>query len=99
MFLPCSARQKEEALGSMSEVVQTVKRPRPHIQSKNDVTHEKEEKLNLDYMLPISAEIEKMSTPARQTSLLDPKSDAFRRSSVQESSYKSQKSGRTSFMG
>lgn len=93
-----SARQKEEALGSITEVVQTVTRPRPHIQSKNDDTNEKE-KLNLDYMLPISAQIENMNTPAKQTSLLNPKSDAFRRSSVQESSNQSKKSGRTSFMG
>nr|AML79137.1 putative LOV domain-containing protein [Centella asiatica] len=77
------ARQKEKALGSITEVVQTVKHPRSHIESVNHDTTEtskKEEQLNLDYMLPLSAE-------------------AANRSSFQGSSYKSRKSERSSLMG
>nr|AML78048.1 putative LOV domain-containing protein [Cercidiphyllum japonicum] len=95
------ARQKEEALGSITEVVQTVKHPRSHIQAtSHDTTgkHE-EEKFNLDYFLPKSAEIENMSTPGRQTPQLDSRSDVSHTSSSQEAGKKSRKSGRNSLMG
>nr|AML79609.1 putative LOV domain-containing protein [Sambucus canadensis] len=91
------ARQKEKALGSITEVVQTVRHPRPHIQSTNHdviIKDEKEEKFNLDYIPPKSAEIESMSTPGRQTPQLDYKTDLSH-----ESSNKSRKSGRISFIG
>lgn len=52
------ARQKEKARGSMTEVVQTVKHPRSHRDEKSG----KEDKLNLDYMLPKSAEPENVKT-------------------------------------
>ncbi|KAE9454931.1 hypothetical protein C3L33_13138, partial [Rhododendron williamsianum] len=56
------ARQKEEALGSITEVVQIVKHPRSHMQSVKQ-----EEEFNLDYILPKPAEIENMSASGRQT--------------------------------
>ncbi|KAL2454881.1 Phototropin-2 [Abeliophyllum distichum] len=54
------ARQKEKAIGSMKEVVQTVKHPRSHMKSLSHDTTAKNEndKLNLDYMLPGPAEKE-----------------------------------------
>nr|AML78301.1 putative LOV domain-containing protein [Jacquinia sp. BC-2016] len=58
------ARQKEKALGSIMEVVQTVKHPRSHMQS---MKHDEEELL-LDYILPKSAaETMNLGTPGRQT--------------------------------
>nr|AML76634.1 putative LOV domain-containing protein [Escallonia rubra] len=87
------ARQKEEALGSITEVVQTVKHRRPH---NHDIIgeDEKEEKSKLDYMLPKAAEIESMSAPGRQTPLLESRSDLSRSNSVQDS--KPRKSARAS---
>nr|AML77282.1 putative LOV domain-containing protein [Gelsemium sempervirens] len=82
------SRQKEKALGSINEVVQTVKHPRSHSRSiSHDTTTPKHqnEKFNLEYMLPGPAETESTGTP-RQT----PR---------QDSSRKSRKSGRTSLMG
>lgn len=92
------ARQKEKALNSMTEVVQTVKHPRSHIQAVSDDTtgkHEEEEK----FFLPKSAELENMSAPGRQTPQLDSRSDVSRLSSYEEAGKKSRKSGRTSLMG
>lgn len=92
------ARQKEKALDSMTEVVQTVKHPRSHIQAASDDTtgkHEEEEK----FFLPKSAELENMSAPGRQTPQLDSRSDVSRLSSYKEAGKKSRKSGRTSLMG
>ncbi|KAG6653720.1 hypothetical protein CIPAW_05G096000 [Carya illinoinensis] len=69
------SRQKEKALGSMTEVVQTVKHPGSHIRAmSHDSTskHEEQENFNLDYALPKSAEIQNMNTPSRQT----PRSDS-----------------------
>nr|AML76924.1 putative LOV domain-containing protein [Hedera helix] len=80
------ARQKDKALGFITEVVQTVKHPQSRTESEN-------EKLNLDYMLPISAEAESINTPGRQTAQLN------HTSSIQGSSNKSRKSERTSLMG
>nr|AML76934.1 putative LOV domain-containing protein [Ehretia acuminata] len=82
------ARQKEKSLGSVMEVVQTVKHQRSHKQSvKQDTTSKLEnDKVNLDYMHPEPAETESASTPGRQTPQVD-------------SSKKSRKSGRISFTG
>uniref|UniRef100_A0A5B7B7G5 non-specific serine/threonine protein kinase n=1 Tax=Davidia involucrata TaxID=16924 RepID=A0A5B7B7G5_DAVIN len=94
------ARQKEKALVSITEVVQTVKHPQSLIQSVNHDTtgkHEVEENFNLDYVLPKSAEIENMSAPGRQTPQLDSRSDVSR-ISCQESGKKSRKSARISLM-
>nr|AML77326.1 putative LOV domain-containing protein [Loropetalum chinense] len=96
------ARQKEKALGSITEVVQTVKHPGSHNQSaSHDAAgkHEEEEKFNLDYFLPKSAEIGSMSTPGKQTPLLETRSDVSLVSSSQEAGKKSRKSGRNSLMG
>ncbi|XP_057494884.1 phototropin-2-like isoform X2 [Actinidia eriantha] len=95
------ARQKEEALGSITEVVQTLKHPRSHIQSimqDTSAKHEGEE-FNLDYILPKPAEIENLSTPGRHTPLLDFRINVSRASSALEFGKKSRKSVRLSLMG
>nr|AML77357.1 putative LOV domain-containing protein [Akania lucens] len=85
------ARQKEEALGSITEVVQTMKHSRSHKREiSNDnimVKHEDQEKFNLDYVLPRSAELDSISTPGRQTPRLE------------EAGKKCRKSGRISLLG
>lgn len=81
-----TARQKDKALGAMTEVVQTVKHPRSHIESEK-------QKINLDYMLPVSAEVESINAAGRQTAQLN------RTSSISGSNNKSRKSERTSLMG
>ena len=95
------ARQKEEALGSITEVVQTLKHPRSHIQSimqDTSAKHEGEE-FNRDYILPKPAEIENLSTPGRRTPLLDFRFNVSRASSALEFGKKSRKSVRLSLMG
>lgn len=86
-----SARQKEEALGSIIEVVQTVKDPKSHISSQSPG-------FNLEYMLPGPAEIENKSTPGRHTPELDGKSNLSRSGSRQDTN-KSRKSARVSLLG
>ncbi|GER46289.1 phototropin 2 [Striga asiatica] len=84
------ARQKEKALGSIIEVVQTLKDPKSHIRShSHDIKSKTEyEKMNLDYM------------PVRRASELDPRSILTRSVSRQDSSNKSRKSaGSMSLMG
>ncbi|KAK6143223.1 hypothetical protein DH2020_023571 [Rehmannia glutinosa] len=95
------ARQKEEALGSIIEVVQTLKDPRSHIRSHSHDTAAKTEyeKLNLDYMLPGPAETQNKGTPGRKTTELDSKSKLARSASRQDSSNKSRKSLPMSTMG
>ncbi|XP_055816913.1 phototropin-2 [Solanum dulcamara] len=89
------ARQKEKALGSITEVVQTVKGPRPQIKSSQDTSSGTDkEKLQLEFMLPKSAESESMSTPGRYTPQWDARSDVS-----QESGKKSRKSARVSLKG
>nr|AML78220.1 putative LOV domain-containing protein [Prunella vulgaris] len=83
-------RQKEEALGSIIEVVQTVKDPKSHMWSQSQG--------NLDYMLPGLAENDNKSTPGRYTPEQDGKSNLSRSSSRHESS-KSRKSARVSLLG
>ncbi|CAI9102565.1 OLC1v1000855C1 [Oldenlandia corymbosa var. corymbosa] len=82
------ARQKEKALGSITEVVQTVKHPRAHARSvSHDVNLKSQsEKLKLEFMLPEPAGIDSNSTPGRQT----PHWDVDK---------KSRKSARISLMG
>ncbi|XP_047969084.1 phototropin-2-like isoform X2 [Salvia hispanica] len=79
-------RQKEEALGSIIEVVQTVKDPKSQISS------------NPNYMLPGLAESDTKSTPGRLTPQLDRKSGLSRSGSHQETN-KSRKSTRLSLLG
>ncbi|KAM3695915.1 hypothetical protein ACB098_07G169700 [Castanea mollissima] len=95
------ARQKEEALGSITEVVQTVKHPRSHTQATSHDTTSKheEEKFDLDYILPKSAEIQNISTPGGQTPQSDYRDDVSRSSLSQEAGKKSRKSSRISLMG
>nr|AML77151.1 putative LOV domain-containing protein [Verbena hastata] len=91
------ARQKEEALGSIIEVVQTLKDPKSHKRSKSldCVAKTDSEKLNLDYMLPGPAK----GTPGRQTFAVDSKIELSRSSSRQDTINKSRKSTRISLMG
>nr|AML78632.1 putative LOV domain-containing protein [Codariocalyx motorius] len=92
------ARQKDKALGSITEVVQTVKDPKSTIKDKDDDTatkHEEQEKLNFDFVLPKSADIGNTSTPGRQTSPLK----IQRISASQDKSKTSRKSGRISLKG
>ncbi|KAK9987502.1 hypothetical protein SO802_027741 [Lithocarpus litseifolius] len=96
------ARQKEKALGSITEVVQTVKHPRSHTQATSrDTTskHEEQEKFDLDYILPKSAEIQNISTPGGQTAQSDYRDDVSHSILSQEAGKKSRKSGRVSLMG
>ncbi|EEF47983.1 phototropin-2 [Ricinus communis] len=85
------ARQKDKALDSITEVVQTVKDPKSHIRTMNhDISN------NLDYVLPNSVDFDNISTstPGKQTPQLDSK-DAV----SQEASKKTRKSSRISFRG
>ncbi|KAF5745833.1 Phototropin-2 -like protein [Tripterygium wilfordii] len=91
------ARQREKALGSITEVVQTVKHPRSHILATSHYSsgkQEEQEKFGLDYILPKSVELENVNNLGSQT----PQSDYRTRSSL-ESGKKSRISGRISLMG
>ncbi|KAF5443676.1 hypothetical protein F2P56_036213 [Juglans regia] len=95
------ARQKEKALGSITEVVQTVKHPESHVQAMIHDTssyHEEWENFNLDYILPKSAETQNTNTPNRQNRWSDSRGDVSQSSSCQEADKKSRKSGRISLM-
>ncbi|XP_023512820.1 phototropin-2-like isoform X2 [Cucurbita pepo subsp. pepo] len=73
------ARQKEKAMGSITEVVQTVKNPRSHYRAmSHDTTRKKEdlEKFNLDYVLPKSI-LAANATPVRQTPQQDLRDDGL----------------------
>ncbi|XP_022985713.1 phototropin-2-like [Cucurbita maxima] len=73
------ARQKEKAMGSITEVVQTVKNPRSHYRAmSHDTTRKKEdlEKFNLDYVLPKSI-LAANATPLRQTPQQDLRDDGL----------------------
>ncbi|KAJ9564654.1 hypothetical protein OSB04_000620 [Centaurea solstitialis] len=89
------ARQKETALGSIVEVVQTVERPRTNNQaSKTEI----EEKI-VESPLTVSAERHSLATPGRETPLYDPKGELSRTNSWGASNTKSRKSIRSSLMG
>ncbi|KAH0728748.1 hypothetical protein KY284_004613 [Solanum tuberosum] len=90
------ARQKEKALGSITEVVQTVKGPRSQIKSGQDASSGTDkEKPQVDFMLPKAADTESnMSTPGRYTPQWDTRSDVS-----QEFGKKSRKSSRLSLKG
>ncbi|XP_073065991.1 phototropin-2-like isoform X2 [Primulina eburnea] len=78
------ARQMEKALGSIAEVVQTLKDPRSHMMSYFSDNTESE-KLSLDYMLPGPAETDIKDIPCS--------------GSLPDTSNKTQKSGLISFKG
>nr|AML77660.1 putative LOV domain-containing protein [Tragopogon porrifolius] len=86
------ARQKETAMGSIVEVVQTVERPRSHIPSSKTEIMEK----IVDSPLAASVDKSNVNTPGRETPLFDP-TDLSRTSSWNAS--KSRKSIRSSLMG
>nr|AML78885.1 putative LOV domain-containing protein [Strelitzia reginae] len=88
------ARQKETALSSMEEVVQTVKHPRSHSQVvDHDIAMklEEHEKIHIDSPLQDSSENKHFKSPGRMTPPLDIKEGSSRMSS--------RKSGRSSLMG
>lgn len=66
-----SAREKQKALGSITEVVQTVKQSRFHIESLNDDSTEQSDKEKLKYKLE-SATFKNFSAKGMQTPQLDP---------------------------
>nr|AML79564.1 putative LOV domain-containing protein [Chrysobalanus icaco] len=90
------ARQKDKALDSIEEVVQTVKRPtKSHIRTlSHDTPH------HLDYLLPKSADFDPLDTPtpSRLTPQRDPDSNS-KSASAADVGKKSRYSGRFSFMG
>lgn len=88
-------------MGSITEVIQTVKHPHSHARTlshDNTVKNEEFDKFSLDYFLPRSAELDNISTPGRQTPLVDSR-NISRSSSRQEAGKKSRKSLRISLMG
>lgn len=87
-YVRITARQKEKALGSIVEVVQTVKHPRKN--------HEEPDNMNLDYVLPKSAA---MSTPSSQTPQADVKGDASRGRFSQDAGKYPKKSERSPSLG
>ncbi|GAB2267567.1 Phototropin-2 [Dionaea muscipula] len=91
------ARQKEKAMGSITEVVQTVKHPRFVIQASTDNVNEhvEEEKVGLDFMLPKSVVIGDEAAHAGQITEIDVKSEP----SFREPGKKSRKSGHVSLTG
>ncbi|GMN50154.1 hypothetical protein TIFTF001_019315 [Ficus carica] len=95
------ARQKEKALDSITEVVQTIKHPRSLTRSlSHDILGklEEQDKFNLNYILPESVETMSMNTPGRRTPKVDPKSDASR-PNILDASKKFRHSARISLMG
>ncbi|KAK9112312.1 hypothetical protein Scep_019831 [Stephania cephalantha] len=96
-------RQKEKALGSITEVVQTLKHPRSQSHQPTEpgtpVKYGDNEKFNLDYILPKSIELASLGTPGRQTPLMDARSEYSRSSSVQDGGKRSRKSSRISLLG
>ena len=97
------ARQKERALGSITEVVQTVKYPKSITQDTGHDTvpkHEEQEKLNSDFVLPTSAAIESTSIPGMQTPQRDFQGDNISRlSSCEHGNKKIRKSACISLIG
>ncbi|KAL5713692.1 non-specific serine/threonine protein kinase [Ranunculus cassubicifolius] len=94
------ARQKEKAIYSITEVVQTVKNPRASTQPMLPVqstpgTPMNHKKFNLDHFLPKSVELGNFDSPGGKT----PHGNDVRMSSTHDGGKKSRKSGRLSLMG
>ncbi|CAN1289326.1 PHOT2 [Linum perenne] len=83
-------RQKDKALDSINEVVQTIKHPKSHVRA---ASHDPVD--SLDFVLPKSADLGSMVTPGRET----PHSDASCIGSPQGYPKKPRNSLRLSFMG
>lgn len=90
-----SARQKEKALDSMTEVVQTVKHPRSHLSMSQNSTMKNAEERMKDFMPSRQAETQSTPTPDQQTPQWDTKSN----SSQQDSEKRSRRSLRLSLIG
>nr|AML78298.1 putative LOV domain-containing protein [Uvaria microcarpa] len=86
------ARQRDKALSSMTEVVQTVKHPRSHNQAAEH------EKFYLDSPLPKSAETEYLKTPSQETPQRDLKTASSRFGTGPEANKQARKSSRISLM-
>ncbi|KAL8143246.1 hypothetical protein V2J09_016278 [Rumex salicifolius] len=85
------ARQKEKALTSNEEVVQTVKHPKSHsISENNNIKNEEQGLLSPGYMLPTSDEIPNADPSGKQINQAELKSDPGN---------KSRKSARVSLVG
>nr|AML79338.1 putative LOV domain-containing protein [Ipomoea purpurea] len=89
------ARQKEKALDSMTEVVQTMKHPRSRLSMSQDSTKKNAEERIKDFMLSRQAETQSMATLDQQTTQWESKSN----SSQQDSEKKSRRSLRLSLIG
>nr|AML77910.1 putative LOV domain-containing protein [Lomandra longifolia] len=88
------ARQKEKALASVTEVLQTLKNPRSHPQTEDNedsLKFDEHEKFPVESPLVNSADTKYFKSPGRLTPLTD-----FKRSSSRMSS---RKSGRSSLIG
>ncbi|XLT83419.1 hypothetical protein HN873_005172 [Arachis hypogaea] len=96
------AHQKERALGSITEVVQTVKDPKssskPMIEE-NATKHEEKEKFDFEFVLPKSVEAGNTSNFSKQTPPKNPEIDVSRLSSYEERSKASRKSARVFLKG
>lgn len=77
-----SARQKEKALSSITEVVQTVQHPRSHSQVADEFVAklDEHEKFYVDSPLQKSSDIKNLKSPGRLTPLRDAKCESPRRS-------------------
>ncbi|XP_073312531.1 phototropin-2-like isoform X2 [Primulina huaijiensis] len=87
------ARQKEEALGSITEVVQTLRHPKSHVTLESHDTMTKSEHIGLAGLL------DNKGTPGRLTPPLDTTSKSHRADFRSDTCQKSRKSVRFSFMG
>uniref|UniRef100_A0A126WXU9 non-specific serine/threonine protein kinase n=1 Tax=Austrobaileya scandens TaxID=13351 RepID=A0A126WXU9_9MAGN len=94
-------RQKEKAMCSMTEVVQTVRHPRTHIQTEDHEAASKPEGhgelFHLDSPLQKSAEVENLKTSSRHPQP-DVKPNVSRMSASLDASKKDRKSSRVSLM-
>ncbi|XLR38471.1 hypothetical protein S83_023131, partial [Arachis hypogaea] len=95
-------RQKERVLGSITEVVQTVKDPKssskPMIEE-NATKHEEKEKFDFEFILPKSVEAGNTSKFSKQTPPKNPETDVSRLSSYEKRSKASRKSAQISLKG
>uniref|UniRef100_A0A1D1Y894 non-specific serine/threonine protein kinase n=1 Tax=Anthurium amnicola TaxID=1678845 RepID=A0A1D1Y894_9ARAE len=103
MSLICyDARQKEKALSSMTEVVQTLKNRHPHSHAaSHDFTARsiESEKFLLESPLQKYTEIDYLKAPGRHTPFLDTQSASSITSSPRDPRKSSWKSGRSSLLG
>lgn len=87
-------RQKDEAMSSITEVVQTVRHPRTHLEAPEfDTATTIDDKVKDYFKSPLQGteEMKNLNSPGRLTPLHDKKNESLRTSI--------RKSGRSSFMG